>query len=81
MAGSGSFCRKCALEEHMLLEVLRFRFGRGTPGAALRMTAFFGRLTRSDAARLATPPSSKNSAIRSGPQYVPCVLAGYFLRW
>jgi hypothetical protein len=28
--------------KHMILEILRFRFGRGTPGAPLRMTAFFG---------------------------------------
>jgi len=30
-----------ALEEHMIFEILRFRSGRGTPGAALRMTTLF----------------------------------------
>ena len=31
----GSIRGDFALEEHMILEILRFRFGRGTPGAAL----------------------------------------------
>jgi hypothetical protein len=35
-------CGMGACEEEMIFEVLQFRAGRGTPGAAFRMTAVFG---------------------------------------
>ena len=39
--GLGSTRTEFMLEEHMILEALRLRFGRGTPGAALRVTELF----------------------------------------
>jgi hypothetical protein len=36
----GAMRSEFALEEHMILEILRFRSGRGTPGATLPMTSY-----------------------------------------
>jgi len=57
--GLGSTRTEFMLEEHMILEALRLRFGRGTPGAALRVTELFGRRACSLWASLAERPAFK----------------------
>ena len=57
----GSIWTKRAFDDRMIFEALRLRFGRRTPGAALRVTERFGRRASSFAgafAEMASPSTS-----------------------